>query len=187
MKPYLILSLLVLLGISVYAQDGDSYFNSEDYYNASRYYEIEAKKSPSKYLNLAKSYFALKQFDKALKALESYKKDYSSADITLANQWIELLKRDDDEVELRPVSVVNTNSDEYSPLISKDGNVLYFVGDDRPDGKGGEDIFYSEKQSDGSWGAPKPWDVFNTKSHETLKAISADNRSIRTKIRVSWY
>ncbi len=178
MKPYLIYSLVFLLGISVYAQDGDSYFNDEDYYNASRYYEIEAKSNPSKYLNLAKSYFALKQFDKALKALDSYKSKYSSADITLANQWIELLRRDDDEVEMRPVDAINTNGNEYSPLISKDGQVLYFVGYDRDGGKGGEDIFYSEKQPDGSWGTPKPWDVFNTDSHETLKAISADNNAV---------
>lgn len=178
MKPYLIFSMLILMGLFSRAQDGDSYFKDKDYYNASRYYEIEVKKNPEKYLNLFKSYFALNQFDKAIKALESYKSEYSSADISMANQLIELLKRDDDEVELRPVTAVNSNDHEYSPLISKDGQVLYFVGYDRAGGKGGEDIFYSERQADGSWGDPKPFNVFNTDSHETLKAISADNNAV---------
>ncbi|MFY0607242.1 MAG: OmpA family protein [Cyclobacteriaceae bacterium] len=170
--------IILFLGFSTFGQDGDSYFESSDYYNASRYYEFEVKKDPSKYLNLAKSYFGLKQFDKAIRALEKYKTAYSSADVTMANQLITLLKRDDDAVELRPVEEINTSDHEYSPLISKDGQVLYFVGYDRSGGKGGEDIFYSNRQEDGSWGTPKPFNAFNTDSHETLKAISSDNNAV---------
>lgn len=178
MKPHLIFIFLCFVSIIVHAQDGDTYFKDQDYYNASRYYEIEAKKDASKYLNLAKSYFALKQFDKAIKSVEAYKRDYASADISMANQLLELLRRDDDEVELRPVTAVNTNDHEYSPLISKDGQILYFVGYDRTGGKGGEDIFFSERGTDGSWGEPKPFNAFNTDTHETLKAISADNNAV---------
>lgn len=177
MKPFL-LPIFFLMCFSVLAQDGDTYFENKDYYNASKYYEIEAKKSSAKYLNLARSYFALKEFDKAIKALDTYKKEDSGADISYANQLIELLTRDDDEIELRPVTAINTTFDEYSPLISKDGNILYFVGYDRSGGKGGEDIFYAEKTADGNWGTPKPFDAFNTDSHETLKAISADNNAV---------
>lgn len=177
MKIFL-LTAAFLTGVFAYAQDGNSYFENKDYYNATRYYEIEVKKDPSKYLNLGKSYFALKQFDKAIKAIENYKKEYSGADISYANQFIELLKRDDEEVELRSIETLNTTSNEYSPLISKDGEVLYFVGYDNPGGKGGEDIFYSERRNDGSWGEPKPFNAFNTNSHETLKAISADNNAV---------
>jgi len=46
---------------------------------------------------------------------------------------------------------------EYSighPAISPDGQVLYFVSD-MPGGYGETDIYYSSKQSDGSWGPPK--------------------------------
>lgn len=178
MKKLSLLTIVLLLNFGLYAQDGNSYFKDGDYYNASRYYEIEAKTDASKYLNLAKSYFGMKQFDKALKSLESYKREYKSADLTLANQLIALLNRDDEEVELRPLKEINTNDHEYSPLISKDGNTLYFVGYDRSGGKGGEDIFYSEKKEDGSWGVPKPFNAFNTDSHETLKAISADNNAV---------
>ncbi|SKB58900.1 WD40-like Beta Propeller Repeat [Parapedobacter luteus] len=37
--------------------------------------------------------------------------------------------------------------------LSGDGNILYFVSD-MPGGQGGTDIWYCEKQADGSWGTP---------------------------------
>ncbi|MGV3538297.1 MAG: OmpA family protein [Rufibacter sp.] len=45
---------------------------------------------------------------------------------------------------------------EYSvghPALSPDGQVLYFVSD-KPGGQGETDIYYTEKQADGSWGSP---------------------------------
>ncbi len=178
MRLYYFFIVLLFLGFSSHGQDGDSYFEESDFYNASRYYEFEVKKDPSKYLNLSKSYFGLKQFEKAIGALDKYKQEYSSADLTLANQLLTLLSRDDDAVELRPVTEVNTKDHEYSPLISKDGQVLYFVGYDRSGGKGGEDIFFSNRKEDGSWGTPEAFNAFNTDSHETLKAISSDNNAV---------
>ena len=48
------------------------------------------------------------------------------------------------------------NAKEYSvghAALSPDGNTLYFVSD-MPGGHGGTDIWYSERQSDGTWGNP---------------------------------
>src|SRR5690606_8466592 len=45
---------------------------------------------------------------------------------------------------------------EYSighAALSTDGNLLYFVSD-MPGGQGGTDIWYSERQTDGTWGTP---------------------------------
>ncbi|MBM4178349.1 MAG: hypothetical protein FJ211_03325 [Ignavibacteria bacterium] len=41
-----------------------------------------------------------------------------------------------------------------SPSISPDGTTMVFVSD-RPGGLGGTDLWYMEKQLDGSWGAPQ--------------------------------
>ncbi|PPL04350.1 OmpA family protein [Parapedobacter indicus] len=48
------------------------------------------------------------------------------------------------------------NVEEYSvghAALSVDGGILYFVSD-MPGGQGGTDIWYSERQGDGSWGTP---------------------------------
>ncbi len=169
---------IFLVAYTGYSQTGDSYFEDQDYYNATRYYEVEVKNKPSKYLNLAKSYFALKQFAKAEVAFNNYKSKDSNADIGLANQWLELLRRDDDEIEMRPIDVLNSNQYEIIPQITKNGQRIFFVSENRSDGKGGEDIYYSDRLTDGGWAEPKGWEVFNTKSHEGVLAISADENVV---------
>lgn len=55
------------------------------------------------------------------------------------------------------VEFEHNNRDFYSvghPVLSPDGNTLYFVSD-MPDGFGETDIYFSEKNPDGKWGVPK--------------------------------
>lgn len=49
---------------------------------------------------------------------------------------------------------VNKNFSVQHPALSPNGNILYFASD-MPGGYGGNDIYYTEKQADGSWTAPK--------------------------------
>ncbi|MDW3194556.1 MAG: OmpA family protein [Cytophagales bacterium] len=175
MKHYIFTACIMLLGLTfAAAQDGNSYFENKDYYNAARYYESEVRNDASKYLNLSKSYFALKEFDKAISAMEKYKDEYSGADIIYARKYIELLKRQDEDIELRSIDNINTDKLEYYPVVSKDGSRLYFTGSDRDDGKGGEDLFYTNRLDDGNWGNPINFDVLNTTTHEGLLGINAD-------------
>ncbi|WP_281613855.1 OmpA family protein [Flammeovirga sp. SubArs3] len=51
-----------------------------------------------------------------------------------------------------PFEEINTNYNEGSPYLSKDGNTLYFIRCMTPDGYGDCDIYYSKKQEDGTWG-----------------------------------
>lgn len=69
---------------------------------------------------------------------------------------------------------VHNNVKAYSlghAALSTDEKTLYYASD-MPGGKGGVDIWYSELQSDGSWGAPKnAGDVINTSGDEMFPTL----------------
>lgn len=78
---------------------------------------------------------------------------------------------------------VNSESDELYPLISNDGKKLFFVRSNSKDNVGGEksgqDIWISEKQSDGSWGkAYSPGKPLNTKGHNSIGGINSSNQKV---------
>ncbi|WP_237586586.1 OmpA family protein [Pontibacter russatus] len=66
------------------------------------------------------------------------------------------------------------NTDEFSighPAITPDGQVLYFVSD-MPGGFGETDIYYSERQKDGSWGKPvNAGNTINTSGRESFASL----------------
>nr|WP_295865453.1 OmpA family protein [uncultured Chitinophaga sp.] len=76
-----------------------------------------------------------------------------------------------------PVMLANINSAGYSssyPVLADQGSVMYFVSD-RPEGQGQSDIWYSEKQADGSWGAPvNCGPVLNTVAAEAFPTINEE-------------
>jgi len=49
---------------------------------------------------------------------------------------------------------INTPDDEESPFIADDGVTLYFASNGHP-GYGDQDIFFSRRRADGSWGKPQ--------------------------------
>ncbi|MCQ2252092.1 MAG: OmpA family protein [Bacteroidales bacterium] len=67
---------------------------------------------------------------------------------------------------------VNTPGDEGSPFIHADGRTLYFASDGHI-GMGGQDLFMSQRQQDGSWGKAENLGYpINTKDNETRLAVS---------------
>lgn len=166
--------LLFTMG-AVRAQDADTYFKNKDYRNAAAYYEREVRTDPCKYLNKAKAHIALKEFYQAQESLRAYVEKCSSADKAYASKLGALLTRDDDELLITNIgSTVNTSGVEAVPRISNDGNTIYFKAEDREGGYGGEDIFYSVRNTDGSWSKPKALNDLNTDSHEALYGVSGD-------------
>jgi len=175
-KSLLLVLSIILCSLILKAQSGDEYFNKKEYASAIARYEQEVKTKPEKFLNLAKSYFAIKEFDKAIDALENYKVKYSSADKTLADKWLNLLKRDDEYIEvINSGNKINSAQSDYFPYVSKDGTRLYFTTNGRSGGYGGEDIWYCERMTDGSWGDAKNIGTeLNTSTHECIMAMSGD-------------
>lgn len=69
---------------------------------------------------------------------------------------------------------INTAGSENFPILTADGKILYFTGSLREDNYRGEDIFYANRQADGSWGAPVLDEYLSGNSHESVMSISAD-------------
>lgn len=77
----------------------------------------------------------------------------------------------------QPTAFAYNKPAEYSvghAALSKDGNILYFASD-MPGGLGATDIWYSERQTDGSWGMPRNCGpIINTTDEEEFPTIGAD-------------
>ena len=73
---------------------------------------------------------------------------------------------------------INTGDLETGCSLTPDGNRFYFCSD-RKGGFGGMDIYYTEKQADGSWGhAVNMGPIVNTKYDEEAPFIFADGRTL---------
>jgi outer membrane protein OmpA-like peptidoglycan-associated protein len=69
---------------------------------------------------------------------------------------------------------INTPGDEQTPFIHPDGQTLYFTSDGLP-GMGQNDIYFSRRQADGTWGRPENLGYpINTKAHEGTLSVSLD-------------
>jgi outer membrane protein OmpA-like peptidoglycan-associated protein len=77
------------------------------------------------------------------------------------------------QIDWIPKGELPFNSDDYScvhPSLSADGKRLYFSSD-MAGGLGGFDIYYSDKQADGTWGTPVNVPDVNTEKSELFPFI----------------
>ncbi|HEX8546157.1 MAG TPA: OmpA family protein [Cytophagaceae bacterium] len=78
---------------------------------------------------------------------------------------------------------VNSEHAELNPLVSPDGNLLYFIRVDHPEnnyhGEKDEtqDVWYSELQKDRTWGPAKPASQINHGHYNAVLAISGDGNT----------
>jgi len=73
---------------------------------------------------------------------------------------------------------VNTAGSEYIPIVSADGQILYFVAEGRVDNFMGEDIFYCQRMADGSWSEPAIDTFFSGPGNEAVVSMSADGNNL---------
>ncbi|HCD52897.1 MAG TPA: hypothetical protein DEQ34_10640 [Balneolaceae bacterium] len=173
--------LLFAAGFSgvISAQSADELFESGKYQSAANAYVRAAASGSSNYLGAAKSYTALKNWDKAIEMYEKYRDNYSGADKLKINKVIELLKAPEEEVFIDNIGAnVNSEIDEYLPRISTDGKKMYFNSSDRTGGYGGEDVWYSTLDENGVWSAPENMGrIINTDTHEGILSLSSDGNA----------
>jgi Tol biopolymer transport system component len=99
----------------------------------------------------------------ACKAEKVYNKDYLNCD--LYSSRYQLKKGSTDSYEWTTLLNLGPNINtkdgwEAQPSLSADGKILYFTTLRK--GSQDNDIYYSEKQADGTWGTAKPFNEVNT-------------------------
>jgi Tol biopolymer transport system component len=81
------------------------------------------------------------------------------------------------QLEKLPKEICSDETWEYAPLISPDGQYLFFQVYNRKDGLGGDDIFVSKKSSDGTWlSSVNLGSMINTDMNECPSAMTSDGK-----------
>ena len=87
---------------------------------------------------------------------------------------IGVLEKNEKQIIFESLTQVNSEFDDYSPVISYDSKKLYFCSKGRPDGLGGEDIYTADWIND-KWSSPELLaDLSTADGNEAPMAISAD-------------
>jgi len=94
------------------------------------------------------------------------------------NELLNILEQKNQGIVAEPLpATINTNGNEYNPILSADGNKLYFCGEGRGNNKGGEDIFVSERSADG-WTEAQIIDEVSTKNNDYPQSINASGNTM---------
>jgi len=93
------------------------------------------------------------------------------------------LKQGETADALTPVAIsdsINTSAEEYSPVMTADGKIIYFVRTVWDKNYGNtEDIYYSVKQPDGTWIRALPVGELNhPATNEAMQSVSADGTKL---------
>src|SRR4030095_268068 len=120
---------------------------------------------------LAKPYIDKKDWDGAVKVFLSFR-DRFIEDIDRTDKIVELMKAQSQNLEIINIETINTAKSEYFPVLTIDGQKMYFTFADGT--RGGEDIYYSQLIST-TWIKPKNMgNPFSTKENDAVNSVSAD-------------
>lgn len=182
---------------------GQCYLNSDDKLQALPHLEKAVRLNPMidayAHFCLGKAYHLNMEWDKALTEYGKFQSaSVKNGDPSLLKELQRRVEncKNGKKIVAEPIRVfidnmgnsINTTYNEYGAVITADESVLMFTGR-KPDSQGGkidpglnenfEDIYKSEKQSDGTWtkaiGMPKP---INTDNHDAVSALSADGQKL---------
>ncbi len=129
-------------------------------------------------LRIISPYIEMARYAEAADILDSYSPVFPGYEQAIAKTSA-MLREPGRKYTSTPLPpAINTEFMEYSPVMTPDGNTLYFCGYGRDDNAGMEDIFVSHRQN-GEWQPAKPMTQFNSAfSNEAPLAISPDGNMI---------
>lgn len=123
----------------------------------------------------AREFIRSRQWEKAIGVYERYLQVFP-ADEEKIIRIIKVLQAPERDMQIDNLGTkVNSKYQDYYPVISMDGNTLFFTSRHRPGGYGGEDV-WATTRSDTGWtqavnvGAP-----INTAQHEGFMTLSPDS------------
>ncbi|WP_172826923.1 OmpA family protein [Flammeovirga sp. SJP92] len=155
---------------------GKTYQLSHQFTRASEMYSLEKKK--------------LASLKPEQKALEEKNIGYVKVTETELDRYLDQCERgpsfmaNADNKNLLNLSLANTYLPDITPIITVDGQKLFFTSHrqdisshhelDPHDQLPYQDVFYMERREDGFWSTPKPMDEINTEEHDAAIALSSD-------------
>jgi outer membrane protein OmpA-like peptidoglycan-associated protein len=161
--------------------------NMDDLYNFDNVDETKAPYSALYFL--AETYLENNQPDSALKYYLSYQDKHVANAINTVRGigWsvnARISERNPRNVKVKGIgSRINTPYAETNPVVTLNNSTLYFSSR-RPGNETvryySEDIYISAKETDGSWGEPKPFS-FNTELDEAPLYVSVDGQTLYFK------
>ena len=105
-------------------------------------------------------------------------KDYWKDNQDKINNLLNILEQKNQGIVAEALpETVNTNGNEYNPILSADGNTLYFCGEGRSNNKNGEDIFYSERSANG-WTEAQLISEVSSKSNDYPQCVNASGNTM---------
>ncbi len=93
---------------------------------------------------------------------------------------IPILEQPTQNIVLKPLREVNTNAgDEFSPVISLDGNILYFAANNRGTGRANEDVFVTQYDLDlKKWGTARKLSQLSGPGKQAPLSLTADGNQL---------
>ena len=157
------------------AKFGDLEINSD---NIARYEEYIKKAAPKELAfvalqRLISENLEKKRWKSALRVVNKFK-SYFQGDKKIEQLEAMLSKEYDNSIAVVNLKSINTEGNEYYPIISANSQSLYFVGKDRSDNMGLEDIFKSNMINDKWTSAYIQTNLSSRESNEAISSLSAD-------------
>ena len=120
---------------------------------------------------LAKPYIDKKDWEAAAKIFSAYR-EWFIENVDRTDLIIDLLKSTPQNLEVTNIETINTSKSEYFPVLTIDGQRMYFTFAEGK--KGGEDIYYSQRIAN-TWIKPKNMGApFSTSENDAVNSVSAD-------------